>query len=186
MGFVGSRICSPRIHPIAPPVEKGVPSNFVGQIITQGIQHRPLKAIFAGHTMALVNAEEQTANSSIGAPHVENLDIQLLNARELTTKTKEITPCPLTWLQSVVPTPIKTDVLAKYLNDYPRKADHSILITGFKFGIRLGYCGQRASKESPCLKSTKVQSQLVLNKLFKERELGRIAGPFSHRPMPNL
>ena len=32
----------------------------------------------------------------------------------------------------------------------------------------------------------KVQSQLVWNKLFKERELGHIAGPFSHRPLPNL
>ena len=97
-----------------------------------------------------------------------------------------MSPCPTKWLQEIAPTPIKINVLKRYLQTYPNRADRFILLNGFTFGFRLGYTGPRITRDSPCLKSARGQPDIVLAKLLKEREKGRIAGPFYEKPLPNL
>ena len=46
--------------------------------------------------------------------------------------------------------------------------------------------GERNSLESPNLKSALEQPQIVISKIHKEREAGRIAGPFALPPFPNF
>lgn len=42
-------------------------------------------------------------------------------------------------------TPIKVDILDKYLKDYTNKQDAELLLIGFKEGFRLQYTGPRFS-----------------------------------------
>ena len=60
------------------------------------------------------------------------------------------------------------------------------LIDGFSFGFRIKFMGERRPFESPNLKSAQEQPHVVTAKLEKELEAGRIAGPFSSPPFPNL
>lgn len=60
------------------------------------------------------------------------------------------------------------------------------LVNGFTFGFRVGFVGERHASQSPNLKSALEQPQIVLNKLTKECEAGRIIGPFSCPPFQNL
>lgn len=81
--------------------------------------------------------------------------------------------------------PINTHKLQKYLDGYqPQKAN--FLIEGFTFGFKIGYSGPRTFRSCRNLVSSFQHSEVVYTKLHKEVQLGRIAGPFSHPPFPNL
>ena len=69
------------------------------------------------------------------------------------------------------------------LTGYPADLKH-FLISGFSFGFRISYVGERQTFESRNLKSALEKPHVVLSKLNKEREAGRIAGPFTVPPFP--
>lgn len=83
-------------------------------------------------------------------------------------------------------TPIKVAVLKKLLVDYPVKNDAHVLKEGFEFGFRINYEGPREVVNCVNLKSAYNFEQVTEEKIFKEVKLGRIAGPFSERPLKNL
>ena len=84
------------------------------------------------------------------------------------------------------PSPINLSALLPLLEIYPNKRSARILRDGFSEGFRLGYMGKRESRESHNLKSVTHLQDKAMEKLNKEIELGRIAGPFSSKPLPNL
>ena len=60
------------------------------------------------------------------------------------------------------------------------------LVNGFSCGFRIGFAGERQFFESPNLKSALEKPDIVISKLNKELEAGRIAGPFAVPPFPNF
>jgi hypothetical protein len=60
------------------------------------------------------------------------------------------------------------------------------LISGLKFGFKLQYSGTRLPIRSKNSKSISEHSELVLRKINKEVQAGRIAGPFIEPPFPTL
>ena len=73
-----------------------------------------------------------------------------------------------------------------FLDTYPDKSAALILKNGFSEGFRLGYNRDRKQRDSPNLKSVKQDPAKAIGKIKKEVDLGRIAGPFHSRPLPNL
>lgn len=69
---------------------------------------------------------------------------------------------------------------------YPSVNDAKILSDGFEFGFRINYDGPRLAADCNNLKSVNEFETETEEKIMKEVALGRIAGPFSTRPMPNL
>ena len=61
-----------------------------------------------------------------------------------------------------------------------------MLLNGFMHGFSLQYEGERFARDSPCLKSALENPIIVKEKLRKEINLGRVVGPFTTRPLPNL
>lgn len=88
-------------------------------------------------------------------------------------------------LHSPPVTPVKVDRLKFFLHGYDR-ALATYLIDGFRFGFRVHFVGERRAYESPNLKSAIDQPELVKAKLSKECAAGRIVGPFTTPPFPNL
>jgi len=84
------------------------------------------------------------------------------------------------------PTPIKTDVLNSLLSDYPNRDSASDLLQGFGAGFRLHYTGPRTLSFCKNLSSCTDHPLIVQNKLLKEVQLGRLAGPFTIPPLPDL
>lgn len=82
-------------------------------------------------------------------------------------------------------TPVNPEKLASYLQGYDESINE-YLIDGFKSGFSLQYQGQRQYQQSPNLKSALDNPCLVQEKISKEIDLGRIKGPFSSLPLPNL
>ena len=74
----------------------------------------------------------------------------------------------------------------KYLENYDKVADAKILSDGFRTGFKIKYNGPREGRESKNLKSALANKEALLEKLNKEISLGRIAGPFTSYPIPNL
>ena len=83
-------------------------------------------------------------------------------------------------------TPIKVDVLMKYLAGYPDQDIASFLYEGFKYGFKLCYEGPRQSVVFPNLKSIQSHEVEAINIILKEVELGRISGPYMQKPLQNL
>lgn len=82
--------------------------------------------------------------------------------------------------------PIKVSILCKYLEDYVNKEDAKILGRGFQYGFKIEYAGPRTAFECRNLKSAFDHEAQLMEKINKEIELGRIAGPFAKPPYPNL
>lgn len=82
-------------------------------------------------------------------------------------------------------TPINIPNLERELQSYP-SSDKTDIIQGFKFGFPLHYTGQRQFRMSKNLKSANKYPEVVRTKIEKELSEGRIGGPFSFLPMPNL
>ena len=76
--------------------------------------------------------------------------------------------------------------LTFYLKGYDNKLANN-LISGFTFGFKLHYRGDdNYKRSSQNLLSAYAHPEIVDSKLKKERELGRIKGPFKQPPFPNF
>ena len=90
-------------------------------------------------------------------------------------------PC----LQTALPTPVNEAVLSRVLLGYNSHIAYR-LIKGFSEGFKINYQGPRITSTAPNLGSAYENPDVVDEKLQKERELGRIAGPFDSPPLANL
>lgn len=82
-----------------------------------------------------------------------------------------------------LPTPVKVNRLEVLLEGYDCHKQ-AFLIDGFKYGFHLFSVGQSRSYESPNLLSATQQPQVVDQKVAKELEAHRFAGPFDSPPFP--
>lgn len=82
-----------------------------------------------------------------------------------------------------LPTPVKVNRLEVLLEGYDFH-NQVFLIDGLKYGFHLFSVGQSRSYESPNLLSTTQQPQMVDQKVAKELEAHRLAGPFDPPPFP--
>ena len=78
-----------------------------------------------------------------------------------------------------LPTPVKVNRLEVLLEGYDCHKQ-AFLIDGFKYGFHLFSVGQSRSYESPNLLSATQQPQVVDQKVAKELEAHRFAGPLIH------
>ena len=90
-------------------------------------------------------------------------------------------PC----LQTALPTPVNVAVLSRVLLGYNSHIAYR-LFKGFSEGFKINYQGPRITSTAPNLGSAYENPDVVDEKLQKERELGRIAGPFDSPLLANL
>ena len=88
-------------------------------------------------------------------------------------------------LLSTPVTPVKVDRLEFLLQDYVSNLA-IYLVHGFRYGFRIQFIGNRAPFEFPNLKSALQNPDLVLSKLQKEIDAGRIVGPLTNAPFPDF
>ena len=81
--------------------------------------------------------------------------------------------------------PIKVDRLEFLLQDYVSNLAR-YLVHGFRYGFHIQFIGNRAPFESPNLKSALQNPDLVMSKLQKEIDAGRIVGPLTKAPFPDF
>lgn len=86
---------------------------------------------------------------------------------------------------SLAKSPIKITALKYYLQFYD-EIEAKFLLDGFLNGFPIQYTGPRAPRDSKNLRSTALNPELILCQIEKEVKAGRVAGPFSQRPLPNL
>ena len=128
----------------------------------------------------------QVVVSNISASNVVRSTPQAI--AQPTTTTVPLSPKTdqlLQILRSRPVTSVKVDRLDFLLNGYPSSLKH-FLVSGFSCGFRISFVGERHSFESPNLKSALEQPHIIISKPNKEREAGRIAGPFALPPFPNF
>lgn len=111
--------------------------------------------------------------------------------KPLRNKMLENLPAPLTNKAPLsdrdisIITPIQVDKLASYLDGYdPSLAQ--FLISGFTFGFRIPYQGQRAFRVSRNLSSLNNNDGILQSKISNELRAHRIAGPYPNPPFPNI
>ena len=73
-----------------------------------------------------------------------------------------------------------------FLERYPDQKAASIIFEGFVQGFRIGYSGDRSATVSRNLLSVRRHPDVARENLWKEIQLGRIAGPFVSPPLANL
>ena len=86
----------------------------------------------------------------------------------------------------LAPTPIKLSEMGPYLDRYPDQAASVVLKQGFKQGFSLSYQGPREASTCRNLLSARKHPAVVQEKLAKEIQLGRMAGPFVWPPLPDM
>ena len=82
--------------------------------------------------------------------------------------------------------PINLPILSKLLSVYPEREAADILYNGFRYGFRINYAGPRVTYESRNLKSILNNPAIAWEKVMNDVNTGKIAGPFSYRPISNL
>lgn len=88
-------------------------------------------------------------------------------------------------ITNIAESPINFHALCKELSEY-NSEDAKILFKGFKQGFKLQYSGPRVTRDSKNLRSIYEKPAIVQQKIEKEIKLGRVAGPFMEKPLPNL
>ena len=76
-----------------------------------------------------------------------------------------------------MPTPVKAQILNKYLEGYPNA---QYLIDGFTEGFYLNFDGPESTLTSSNSISAINNPKAVDEKILKESKLGRLSGPFEH------
>ena len=89
-------------------------------------------------------------------------------------------------LCQLAPTPINKQRLIYLLDSYPEQQTAQFLAKGFSEGFELYYSGPRLPVEFPNLQSVLSNLSIAQQKIDKEVALGRVAGPFTSRPLVNL
>lgn len=84
------------------------------------------------------------------------------------------------------PSPIKTEVLERWLQHYPRHEAASCLLLGFKVGFRIPVVGDRFASRAGNLRSINGMEDVVQAKTDKEAFEGRVLGHFDHPPVNTL
>ena len=84
-----------------------------------------------------------------------------------------------------MPTPVNWLSLQHWLKGYDKEKLEQ-LISGFKYGFRMGFLGQRTEQNSPNLPSALSNKEIVKQKIETELKAGRIAGPFNVKPFSNF
>ena len=79
--------------------------------------------------------------------------------------------------------PIKLKLFKKWIRGF---IFQGYLLTGLRFGFRIGYEDPRYFRSSPNLKSCRDFPEIMSEKITTERNLGRIQGPFNIPPFPNI
>ena len=107
------------------------------------------------------------------------------------TKTKgTLSPVPPvnTSKEQMAPLPTTVNVyeLDKVLREHPDRIFVTKLCSYLKTGADIGYTGSRTARFSKNLPTALAQPEIVSKNLAKEVALGRVAGPFSTPPFPNL
>lgn len=140
----------------------------------------------AQKTTAPINMFASTVRESIREDSVP-----IDRNKPLRNKMLENLPAPLTNKAPLsdrdisIITPIQVDKLASYLDGYdPSLAQ--FLISGFTFGFRIPYKGQRAFRVSRNLSSLNNNDGILQSKLSNELRAHRIAGPYPNPPFPNI
>jgi len=89
-------------------------------------------------------------------------------------------------LSTLAATPVRTEALDYWLADYNNKQDAHFLRLGFTEGFRIPYNGPRVARGAENHGSAHKHPLVVMEKLEEEVRLGRVAGPYKHRPIDNL
>ena len=91
-------------------------------------------------------------------------------------------PLPL----SIV-SPIKVDVLEKYLEKYPCQGTREYLVSGFRYGFDIGFRGSFDDPNSRPrnLLSARKNVDQVTEAIAKELSRGHTSGPFPYPPFPH-
>ncbi|XP_077977132.1 uncharacterized protein LOC144432735 [Glandiceps talaboti] len=84
---------------------------------------------------------------------------------------------------SQVVTPVRVEMLRKYLQGYPAQLNN-YLLEGFSDGFLINFFGKHVNFQASNLKSALANPEIVQKKLQKELEAGRLAGPFLSPPFP--
>ena len=72
------------------------------------------------------------------------------------------------------------------LVNHPNSSFVNNLISALRYGTRIGYLGPHQPRVSHNLISASQHPEVVSGNIHKEVQLGRITGPFSSPPLPNL
>ena len=88
-------------------------------------------------------------------------------------------------LSGALPTPVKVERLAYYLEGYNVQT-YEELLSGFLHGFCLHFHGPQISQVSTNLLSAAQHPEIVDSKLAKEVLAGRVLGPFKHPPFDNF
>ena len=160
-----------RLWPYNVPFVKGGPRAQVSKEVWGPQKQESQESAGQKQSMALV--QKHTANLNTPAQNVRD------SIREPTVSTVAVvglTPKP-----KKLPTPVKIEVLNELLTGY-EKGEIKYLVSGFKNGFRLGYTGERVSRQSKNLIVCQEKPEEVQKKIQKEIDLGRIEGPFKEPP----
>ena len=88
--------------------------------------------------------------------------------------------------QPSVSTPINIEVLEHELLPHPDRTFVNYLLNSLRFGTHIGYTGPQSPRVSHNLLSASQHPEVVTRNLAKEVNLGRVAGPFTSPPLPDL
>ena len=94
-------------------------------------------------------------------------------------------PSPPAKPSLALPTPVRINRLAPLLSGYSTSAA-DYLIAGFCFGFPIPFHGPSSSTAAPNLLSAEQHPDVVDGYLAKELLAHRVAGPFTHPPLPNF
>ena len=84
-------------------------------------------------------------------------------------------------------TPLQADQFALELQHHPDRQLVNYVLDGISHGFRLGFSPSRKLKSAKNNKPSALQRAAVVDEyLAHEVSLGRVAGPFTSPPLPNL
>jgi hypothetical protein len=130
---------------------------------------------YATHVMA--NILDLHVPHSI--PSQSNTMSEIQNVSTTAQNPNEVKDQPL-------PTPISIQHLKTALLGHPDQNFVSQLCNNFKFGVHIGFQGQRSPRFSRNLPTAFANPDIVSSNLATEVSLGRIAGPFDSPPFKNF